>query len=146
MSEFSLLEIKNYMSFKIGILQPKSDMFPSLELDILNGLKQVLNHPNKGNNIPILIIESIGNATNDFHIKITKYLQSKIISTTRDSLKFVEINESLILQLKLLKFEYHKTTYQNTAIETLDTILNKSLYQKFEQSSLTVWQNPYICT
>jgi len=134
------------MSFKIGILQPKSDMFPSLELDILNGLKQVLNHPNKGNNIPILIIESISNTTNDFHIKITKYLQSKIISTTRDSLKFVEINESLILQLKLLKFEYHKTTYQNTAIETLDTILNKSLYQKFEQSSLTVWQNPYICT
>ncbi|WP_298288282.1 hypothetical protein [uncultured Lutibacter sp.] len=135
------------MSFKVEILLPKSDMFPSLELNFLNGLEQALNHPNNGNNIPTLIIESIGNTSNHFHIKITKYLQSKIISTTRDSLIYNNFNESLIVQFKPLKFEYHKTTYLNTVIKTLDTLLNKSLYQKLEKSPLTGWQNPYyICT
>ena len=133
------------MSFKIGILLPKLDIFPSLELDFLNGLKQVLNNLNKGNNVPTLIIESIGNAASDFLIKITKYLQSKIITTTRDSLIYNNFNESLKLQLNLQKFEYHKTTYLNTAIETIKALFNKSLCQKFEKSPSIERQNVYTC-
>jgi len=112
------------MNFNNGILLCKSDLLPSLELYFLNNLIQVLNHPKK-NNVPTLIIESLGNAANDFRIKITEYMQSKIITTTRDLLIYTNFNESLILQFELRNFEYHKTIYQNTVIETIDILLSK---------------------
>lgn len=119
------------MNFNNGILLCKSDLLPSLELYFLNSLIQVLNHPNR-NNVPTLIIESIGNAANDFRIKITKYMQSKIITTTRDLLIYTNFNESLILQFKLRNFEYHKTIYQNTVIETIDISLSKSFIKNLK--------------
>lgn len=119
------------MNFNNGILLCKSDLLPSLELYFLNSLIQVLNHPNR-NNVPTLIIESIGNAANDFRIKITKYMQSKIITTTRDLLIYTNFNESLILQFKLRNFEHLKTIYQNTVIETIDISLSKSFIKNLK--------------
>ncbi len=55
------------MEIKIGILLPKSDMFPSLAIDILNGLKLCLNKEDEFQFVPKYLIESIGNAT-DFGI------------------------------------------------------------------------------
>ena len=57
------------MSIKIGILLPRSDMFPTLALDFLNGFRLGLSA--RGNDIkePKLFIESIGNATGDSVIK-----------------------------------------------------------------------------
>lgn len=119
------------MNFNNGILLCKSDLLPSLELYFLNSLIQVLNHPNR-NNVPPLIIESIGNAANDFRIKITKCMQSKIITTTRDLLIYTNFNESLILQFKLRNFEHLKTIYQNTVIETIDISLSKSFIKNLK--------------
>lgn len=57
---------------KIGLLLPRSDMFPSLALDFLNGLKLVFDNSNKCYELPKLIIEGIGNATDDSVIRISE--------------------------------------------------------------------------
>ena len=51
------------MELKIGILFPRSDMFPTLTRDFLNGLKLALKISEGDLCIPKLIIESVGNAT-----------------------------------------------------------------------------------
>lgn len=50
------------MELKIGVLLPKSDMFPRLAIDFLNGFKLSLNESNS-KYTPKLLIESVGNAT-----------------------------------------------------------------------------------
>jgi branched-chain amino acid transport system substrate-binding protein len=51
------------MELKIGILLPKSDMFPRLAIDFLNGFKLSFNSSDDQNYVPKFIIESTGNAT-----------------------------------------------------------------------------------
>lgn len=51
------------MELKIGILFPRSDMFPTLAMDFLNGLKLAFKTFGGDLLIPKLIIESVGNAT-----------------------------------------------------------------------------------
>ena len=51
------------MELKIGILLPRSDMFPTLALDFLNGLKLSFKMSVGDINFPKFIVESIGNAT-----------------------------------------------------------------------------------
>lgn len=51
------------MEVKIGILLPRSDMFPTLALDFLNGLKLAFKTSGGDLFIPKLLIESVGNAT-----------------------------------------------------------------------------------
>lgn len=51
------------MELKIGILLPKSDMFPRLAIDFLNGFKLSFNPSDNQNYVPRFIIESVGNAT-----------------------------------------------------------------------------------
>lgn len=53
------------MELKIGILLPRSDMFPTLALDFLNGLKLVLKNAERHSSVPKYIVEGIGNASND---------------------------------------------------------------------------------
>lgn len=53
---------------KIGVLLPRSDMFPALGGDFLNGLKLILNSLDRSVSIQY-IIESIGNATGDKFIR-----------------------------------------------------------------------------
>ena len=53
------------MEIKIGILLPRSDMFPTLALDFLNGLKLAFRNSRLGDFVPNFIIESVGNATGD---------------------------------------------------------------------------------
>jgi branched-chain amino acid transport system substrate-binding protein len=57
------------MKLIIGILLPRSDMFPTLARDFLNGLKLVIKE--RGNDFPVFDykIESIGNATGDSVLK-----------------------------------------------------------------------------
>jgi len=47
-------------------------MFPTLALDFLNGLKLVLNKSNNSSNFPQLIIEGIGNATDNSLLKVAE--------------------------------------------------------------------------
>ncbi len=51
------------MEVKIGILLPRSDMFPTLAVDFLNGLKLAFKISGGELFIPKLLIESVGNAT-----------------------------------------------------------------------------------
>lgn len=51
------------MELKIGILLPRSDMFPTLALDFLNGLNLAFKTFASDILIPKLLIESVGNAT-----------------------------------------------------------------------------------
>lgn len=51
------------MELKIGILLPKSDMFPRLAIDFLNGFKLSFNQSGTDNYVPKFLIESVGNAT-----------------------------------------------------------------------------------
>lgn len=51
------------MELKIGVLLPRSDMFPTLAVDFLNGIKLPFKLSNTQNYNPKFIIESIGNAT-----------------------------------------------------------------------------------
>lgn len=53
------------MEIKIGILLPRSDMFPTLASDFLNGVKLALKSSFMEDIIPKFIIESIGNATGE---------------------------------------------------------------------------------
>lgn len=51
------------MELKIGVLLPKSDMFPRLAIDFMNGLKLVFNQNENQNKVPKFLFESVGNAT-----------------------------------------------------------------------------------
>ncbi|WP_111706665.1 ABC transporter substrate-binding protein [Lutibacter citreus] len=98
-----------------------------------------------GFEVGLTIIKSI-NTDGRIPLKIAKHLKLKTITTPRGKLTYNNFNESQLTQFKLRKLEYHKTSYHNTVIETLDSPYNESLYQEFEETPLTGWLNPYICT
>jgi len=60
------------MELKIGILLPRSDMFPTLAMDFLNGLKLAFKIPWGDLLIPKLLIESVGNATDKSLLQIAE--------------------------------------------------------------------------
>jgi branched-chain amino acid transport system substrate-binding protein len=60
------------MEIKIGVLLPRSDMFPALGMDFLNGLKLSLRKSDAL--IPKFIIEGIGNATDKNLLKTAEKL------------------------------------------------------------------------
>jgi len=59
------------MGLKIGLLLPRSDMFPTLALDFLNGLKLSLKSSDSAN-LPQFIIEGIGNAADNSLLKVAE--------------------------------------------------------------------------
>jgi len=60
------------MELKIGILLPRSDMFPTLAMDFLNGLKLAFKTSGGDLIIPKLLIESVGNATGKSLLQIAE--------------------------------------------------------------------------
>ncbi len=60
------------MEIKIGILLPKSDMFPTLAMDFLNGLKLVLKNTESNSYVPKFIVEGIGNASDDTLLRVAE--------------------------------------------------------------------------
>lgn len=60
------------MNIKIGILLPRSDMFPTLALDFLNGLKLALINSGTLDLEPKFIIENVGNATGDLVLRVAE--------------------------------------------------------------------------
>ena len=64
----------NTSELKIGILLPRADMFPSLAMDFLNGLRSIIQVPECAFPMPKLYIESIGNAATEATIRIAEKL------------------------------------------------------------------------
>ena len=62
------------MNLKIGILLPRSDMFPAIGLDIMNGQKLALKSNKHSEALPHFIIENVGNAAGDNLLGITEKL------------------------------------------------------------------------
>lgn len=62
------------MKLKIGILLPRSDMFPAIGLDILNGLKLAFKSNNNSKELPRFIIENVANAADDIVLQLTEKL------------------------------------------------------------------------
>ena len=60
------------MKFKIGILLPRSEMFPTLALDFLNGCKLAFKNSLADGMSPDFIVEGIGNATDSSLLKIAE--------------------------------------------------------------------------
>ncbi len=60
------------MELKIGILLPRSDMFPTLAMDFINGLKLAFGISGGDLFIPKLIIEGVGNATGKSLLQIAE--------------------------------------------------------------------------
>lgn len=60
------------MEAKIGILLPRSDMFPTLAMDFLNGLKLAFKTSGGDLFIPKLLIESVGNATGKHLLQVAE--------------------------------------------------------------------------
>jgi len=62
------------MEVRIGILLPRSDMFPTLAMDFLNGLKLAFKISRSELFIPKLLIESVGNATGKSLLQVAEKL------------------------------------------------------------------------
>lgn len=62
------------MSIKIGFLLPRSDAYPTLAKDFLNGIKLSLNNSLDQDNIPKFFIEGVGTASDDSLIKTAEKL------------------------------------------------------------------------
>ncbi len=62
------------MNLKIGVLLPRSDMFPTLAMDFLNGLKLSLGQSLPEHVVPEYIVESIGNAVDESLLKTAEKL------------------------------------------------------------------------
>jgi len=62
------------MELKIGILLPRSDMFPTLALDFLNGCKLAFKKSMHTSSIPIFIVEGIGTGAEASMLKTAEKL------------------------------------------------------------------------
>jgi len=60
------------MELKIGILIPRSDMFPTLGLDLMNGLKLAFENSGREGMNPNFIVEGIGNAAGPSLLKVAE--------------------------------------------------------------------------
>jgi branched-chain amino acid transport system substrate-binding protein len=78
--------------------------------------------------------------------KIGDYFQNRTISSSRGTIRFTELNESIPELFKIRKLEKINDLYKNEVIEVLHSSLADVLYKKMENLPNTGWKNPYICT
>jgi ABC-type branched-subunit amino acid transport system substrate-binding protein len=126
------------MEMKIGILLPRSDMFPTFALDFLNGLKLVLEH--RGNNIPnpVLIVESVGNATGD---AVLKSAEKMILQENVD----LTISFCSVFKLKELVdiFDAYKKPLIHVDLGG-NVLKNEHTSPYVIHHTLNLWQSAYI--
>ncbi|MCE4564243.1 ABC transporter substrate-binding protein [Maribellus sp. CM-23] len=125
------------MSIKIGILLPRSDMFPTLPLDFLNGFRLALSVRGDNAEAPKLLIESIGNATGD---SVLKTAEKMILQENVD----LTISFCGIFHLRELVEAF--TAYKKNLIH-IDfggNIINREHVSPFViHHSLNLWQSAY---
>lgn len=149
------------MGLTIGSILPRSDMYPALSLNFLNGIKLAFKNK-KGSVNPVFVSENIGNAADDLVLSITEkmilqqeiditisccnFSNSKPIKSPRRKLFYNTYNEFQVSNFKLLKLNYNKNRYHNTILNNVKAFFSDDFYQKFEDAPFSGWKNPYICT
>lgn len=125
------------MKLKIGIMLPKSDMYPTLAMDFLNGFKLASKkHMPKGIKLKY-IIESIGNASDDKPLKIAEKL---LLQENVD----VTISFCSIFNLKELVTLFNGYKKPLIHIDLGANILKKEHYSPYVlHHTLNLWQSAY---
>ncbi|MBT8262230.1 MAG: ABC transporter substrate-binding protein [Bacteroidia bacterium] len=125
------------MQLKIGVLLPRSEMFPTLAMDFLNGLKLVINSGMPQEIDPVLLVEGIGNAVDESLLKTAeKLILQEDVAVT---LAFCGNNQ-------LIEFVSIFNNYKKPLIH-ID--LGGSVLKDDEQSpyvlhhTLNIWQSAY---
>jgi branched-chain amino acid transport system substrate-binding protein len=125
------------MQLKIGVLLPRSEMFPTLAMDFLNGLKLVMNSGMPQGIDPVLLVEGIGNAVDESLLKTAeKLILQEDVAVT---LAFCGNNQ-------LIEFVSIFNNYKKPLIH-ID--LGGSVLKEEEQSpyvlhhTLNIWQSAY---
>lgn len=124
------------MNLKIGILLARSDMFPVLGFDFLNGLKMAFSKNSKL--IPELIIESIGNAADD---SIGRFSEKLLLQENVD-IEIAFCGYSHINQLVQLFDSYQKPLIHVDLGGNICENNNKSPY--VIHHTLNLWQSCYL--
>lgn len=125
------------MSIKIGILLPRSDMYPTLALDFLNGFRMGLS--DRGDNVitPELVIESIGNATGDYVLKTAeKMILQENVDLTISFCSIFNLKELVSIFSAYKKNLIHLDLGGN--VLTPDHVSPYVIHQ-----SLNLWQSAY---
>ncbi len=126
------------MELKIGILLPRSDMFPALSLDFLNGLKLSLLKNLKGNNFKFkYIVEGLGNAADDTILRVAEkmILQEEVVLTITFC-SFFKLNELISI------FNAYKKPLIH--LDLGGNVLNKEHTSPFVlHHTLNLWQSAY---
>jgi len=78
--------------------------------------------------------------------KLAEFFADKNWETPRGILSYGMRNESQVTNFKVRKFEFNKTGYGNFVVESLESKIDKGLYEKLEELPAVAWYNPYICT
>ncbi|NNE27170.1 MAG: ABC transporter substrate-binding protein [Saprospiraceae bacterium] len=124
------------MDLKVGILLPRSDMFPTLAMDFLNGLKLGLNKSGISN-MPELVIESIGNAADQLVIKVAE----KMILQEEVNLTIAFCGEHQLKELNTLFTAYKKPLLH---IDLGGHVQKKEIISPYVlHHTLNLWQSAY---
>ncbi|NNE26625.1 MAG: ABC transporter substrate-binding protein [Saprospiraceae bacterium] len=124
------------MDLKVGILLPRSDMFPTLAMDFLNGLKLALKK-SQITNMPNFVIESIGNAADQLVIKAAE----KMILQEEVDLTIAFCGEHQLKDLNALFSAYKKPLLH---IDLGGHVQKKEIVSPYVlHHTLNLWQSAY---
>ena len=126
------------MEIKIGILLPRSDMFPTLSLDFLNGLKLSLSNLTDKNIEFKYIVESIGNAADDTALRVAeKMILQEEVALTISFCSFYKLKELVTI------FDSYKKPLIH--LDLGGNVLKKEHTSPYVlHHTLNLWQSAYI--
>lgn len=125
------------MGEKIGILLPRSDMFPTLARDFLNGFKLSLKKSMTHEFTPQFIVESVGNAADDNLLKVAEkmILQEEVDLT---------ITFCSVFKLRELVTIFHNYKKPLIHVDLGGSVLKKEHTSPYIlHHTLNLWQSAY---
>lgn len=98
-----------------------------------------------GNEVGTIIINALHNEGR-VPQEIGSYMRSKTIFSPRGELRYTELNESIPKVFKVRQLSIQNETCHNQVIAEIDSAESEIIYEKMENTPITGWRNPYICT
>lgn len=125
------------MGEKISILLPRSDMYPTLAMDFINGFKLSLNKTMAHGLTPQIILESVGNAADDNLLKVAEkmILQEEVDLT---------ITFCSVYKLRELVTIFHNYKKPLIHVDLGGSVLKKEHLSPYVlHHTLNLWQSTY---